>query len=291
MIPLWGLLAIGSALCMVGVLLTQEKFKTEGFTLSFWIKVCVSLVALPFAWKIGFPTDIWFYIYIGATAVLYCVSDVIYFRAVPQIGSGLMTRVMPVSLILSFILWLAIDHDLLAQYIANPAQAAGITAAMLLAALSIFFLKRCAVSWQGVRLIWFCIFSACVGPILTKLGLNHATAEQATFSYVVIQGGMMVVLWLIYFVLRKPVTSAVLFAPKNIRAGIAVGILSTGMLMLKTEAFVLAENPAYVLIFLYTDALWVMLVYKLIGRRENSNIWAGLGIVASAILLIFFKSL
>jgi hypothetical protein len=52
-----------------------------------------------------------------------------------------------------------------------------------------------------------------------------------------------------------------------------------------------AEHPAYLSVILFTDALWIVLIHRVTGRRDSSNIWAGLGIVACAVALIVVKSL
>ncbi len=291
MIPLWAIYGLLSALCVVVMLLVQERMKAEGFALSFWVKFFVVTLTLPLAMRIGFPEKPVFYLMMAISAVLYCISDVAYFRAIPKVGSGLVTRVMPVAVVISFLLWLVIDPSLLRQYSMHPMQTFGIIASVLLAAISGIFLKRCPVSWQGIKLIGVCLFAACVGPTFNKLALHQAPSGQAVLSYIVIQGFFMLGFWSLYAIIRKPISYPVLFSPHNIKAGLIVGLFSTAMLILKMQAVYLADNPAYVSILMYTDALWIILIYKAIGRKETGNIWAGLGIVASAVLLIIFKSL
>jgi hypothetical protein len=40
-----------------------------------------------------------------------------------------------------------------------------------------------------------------------------------------------------------------------------------------------------------TDALWILLFYRAIGKKDDSKIWAGLGIVGCAAALALVKSL
>ena len=291
LIPVWAVYSIAASLCVVAILMMQERVKANGFILSFWIKLFVVIFTLPLALKVGFPTSPLFYGIIFITAVLYCISDVIYFHAIPKIGSGLITRTMPGAVVISFFIWLSIDHSLLEKYFSHPWQTSGIIASILLAAISASFLKKCHISWQGIKAIWFCIFAASIGPVITKLSLNEATITQAAYSYIVVQGVIMMILWLIYFAVKRPVSAKEMFSAASAKSGLAVGVLSCAMMILKMQAMVIAENPAYVSILLYTDVLWIIVIYKLIGRKETSNIWAGLGIVASAIMLIVFKSL
>lgn len=289
-LPLWALYSLAAALCVTVMMLVQERVKADGFALSFWIKVFVVLFTLPFAWEAGWPTDARFYWIMAVTAVLYCVSDVVYFRALPHIGSGLMTRLMPGAVVASFFLWLVVDHSLVAKYLSHPWQTAGILFSIAMAAVSAMFLKKCKVSMDGVKKIWPVIFAAAVGPTINKLGLNQAPVAQAAYAFIVVQGAMMIVLWLAYWAVRRPITAHELAKPSNIKAALAIGVFSAIMMVMKMRAVVEADNPAYVSILMYTDALWVIIAYKIMGKRETSNIWAGLGIVASAVLLIIFKS-
>ncbi len=291
MIPLWALYALMAALCVVVVMLVQERVKAHGFVLAFWLKLFVVLFTLPLAVQAGFPTDPVFYGILLVTAVLYCVSDIAYFHAIPQIGSGLITRIMPGAVVVSFFLWLLVDYKNAPHYFEHPVKSFGIFSAVLMAALSTSFLKKCPVSWSGLRQVWVCLFAGCVGPVLSKLCLSHADPSQASYSYIAAQGVMMLALWLLYFCVRKPVPAKVFLSSRSIKSGLTVGVFSTAIMLLKTQAMVLTDNPAYVSILMYTDALWVIVIYKIIGRKETSNVWAGLGIVTSAVMLIIFKSL
>jgi hypothetical protein len=60
---------------------------------------------------------------------------------------------------------------------------------------------------------------------------------------------------------------------------------------MRTTGFAMTENPAYLTVMLFTDALWVLLIYKIIGRKEESDILSGIGIVFCAMGLILIKSL
>lgn len=290
-IPLWATYSLLAALCVVATYFLQEHLKAEGFALAFWNKVFIAIFTLPFSLKVGLPTDPVFYEVLFVTSVLFCISDVIYFRAIPIVGSGLVSRTIPSGVLISFFLWFVVNPALLDHYLEHPFQTAGIVTAVLLAALSAFFLKRCSISWSGIKLIWFVIFAASVGPLFSKTALNHAPPEQATLAYTAIQALMMVALWLIYYFVRKPIAANIMCSRHNIKAGLWMGIFFSVIIVLKMQAVLLADNPAYISVLMYTDVLWVILIYKWLGRKETSNIWAGLGIVASAVMLIVFKSL
>ncbi|MCK5373795.1 MAG: hypothetical protein KAJ40_00775 [Alphaproteobacteria bacterium] len=59
----------------------------------------------------------------------------------------------------------------------------------------------------------------------------------------------------------------------------------------KWVAITLIENPAYVTMIGLTASLWVLLFYKITGRKETADIWSGLGIVACVAILVMFTQL
>jgi hypothetical protein len=290
-IPSWALFGFIASFAMVTNMMFQERFKINGYTLVFWNKVFITAFIAPFAFKVGLPDNPWFYASMIVQSIIYCYSDVNFANSVAKIGSGLVSRITPIGVIFSFFLWLAISPEQFYSYLQHPLVSLGILTAILLATISASFLKRCPVSRESIKMVWPCILATSIGPTLTKITLDQTTLAQATFSYIFIQGIIMSSFWFVYFLIKKPVSSEIFFKPSNIKAGILVGIFSCIVMLFKTRAMVLTDNPAYISIIMYTNAIWIILIYKMIGRKEDANIWAGLGVVFSAILLIFFKSI
>ena len=290
-IPSWVLLGLYAALITTAIPLIQERLKAEGFAVAMLVKFVACVAMIPFVLTQGFPDNPKFYVAVAITSVLWAISDVIYFRSIPKVGAGVVTRLLPSAVILSFILWFFIDPALLDKYKANPLQASLIAAIILLASWFASQLKNCPVSWKGVRVIWFVIFAACVGPLIEKMTLGYAPAKQAPFAFVFVQACFMLCCYGLYYLIRKPISRAALFSALSLKAGILIGICSAAGVTLRFMALQEAEHPAYLSVILFTDALWVVLFHRLTGKTDNSNIWAGLGIVFCAIALTVVKSL
>lgn len=291
LIPQWAIFAFAAAITVTLIPLAQERLKADGYALALWAKIWITLLIAPFALRYGFPDDPEFYLYLGLTAVIYSISDVIYFRAVPQIGSGMVTRLLPSSVVLTFFLWFAIEPALIDTYLAQHWKTAGIL--IILAAFTFFGmqLRKCPVSMRGIKLIWPVIFAACIGPVLTKLALRHTTPQQAIYAFMLLQSLMMVGCLGGFLIVKKPVARNIVLSARPILTGLLVGIVMCFMLYFKIRALQLVDNPAFVTMVFFTDALWILLVYKVIGRREKGNVIAGLGIVACAALIVLVKSL
>lgn len=288
---LWVLFAMGAALGSALMPLAQERFKVHSYVLACWIKVVTVVLALPFVLLWGLPDNPNFYLLIAATAVIYSISDVIYFRVAADVGAGVLTRLLPAAVIGTFFLWFLVDPALLATYAAQPLISAGIVVAVLAAAFFAMQLKKCAVSWRAVRMLWPVLIAAAIGPLFAKPALGMAPQAQAVAAYMLIQSAMMLCCWAAYGAVRRPVPMATFFSVNALRTGALIGALSTVCVVCKCYAFIYADHPAYPTILIFTDSVWVLLFYKLLGRPNDANVWAGMGIVGAATALVFFKAL
>ena len=288
--PYWASYAFGAALLIASIPLIQEKFKADALALAFWIKVFMTTMAIPFVLHYGLPHDPWFYLYVGLTCIIYSFSDVIYYRAVPLIGSGMMTRLLPAGVIATFFLWFAVDPALAKTYLAQPNKAAAIGAVLALFVYCMTHLRKCHFSWNALRQIWFVIFAASIGAVFTKLSFAHSDAAMGPYAYVFFQSLVMMVIYLGFFAVKKPLPRTVLLSRNTMTAGLILSVVGFVSGLLKAKAIQLVDNPAFVSMVLFTDCLWVLLIYKLLRRKEQANIVAGLGIVACAVLIVLIKN-
>ena len=143
---------------------------------------------------------------------------------------------------------------------------------------------------QTLRDIWFVIFAATTGPILTKMITYYADMEQARYAYICFQALMMMVLWLVYLYLRRPVPFSIFFARGTWQKGLIIGIVAAGMLLTKFTSYYYVDNPAYIPAMIALDAVIILFYYKIKGRKIEGDALSGLGIVACAAALIILKA-
>ncbi len=286
----WALLGLVTACLTSTMMLMQERFKVDGYALPFWIKISCIIVTLPFVVLFGIPADPLFYVYLGLTALLYAISDVVFFTAIPKTSAGAVARLVPTASVFSFIIWFAIDPALLTKYMAAPVISALIFMTLCLFAYFAFRLKKCTVTMETIRCVWFVILAATIGPLLTKLTTYHADMKQAIYAYVFFQALMMVILWYIFLLVRRPIPMSVFFAPATIRPGLLIGLVAAAMVLMKFTIFYYVDNPAYIPAIVALDSVIIIAYYKLRGIRHEGDIISGLGIVACAVLLIVLKA-
>lgn len=120
LIPAWSIFGLSAATLSAAMMLSQEKLKIDGFALAIWCKIACVIFTFPFVLAQGLPTNPLFYVFLGIQACMFAVNDVILFRNIPTLGAGIISRLMPITIILGFLLWFAIDPSLFSKYAAHP---------------------------------------------------------------------------------------------------------------------------------------------------------------------------
>lgn len=289
-LPVWAMFGLITATLSAAMMLMQEHWKVNGYALAFWIKVACVLVSFPFMIAHGIPDHPLFYFYLGLSAVLYAISDVVFFSAIPKTSAGSVSRLVPAAGVIGFILWFIIDPSLFMTYLGQPVIFAAIFVTLCLFAFFAFRLKKCTLTMQTLRDIWFVIFAATTGPILTKMVTFYADMEQARYAYVCFQALMMMSLWLVYLYLRRPVPLSTFFARGTWQPGLLIGVVASCMILAKFTSYYYVDNPAYIPAIIALDAVLILFFYKWRGKKIEGDIASGLGIVACAATLIILKA-
>lgn len=289
-IQAWAMAGIGAVAVKTIIPLVQEQRKADGFALAFWNKVFSALWMVPFVIVLGLPADTRFYAAIAATSLLWCVADVVYFRALPVVGAGPISRLMPTTIFFTFILWFFYDHSLLAQYLGHPGRSMLI--AMLIGASTYFAtrLKKCSLSKKAIYLIWPVLLAATLGPMIQKFSLGHAGAAQAPTAIVFVQAIMMMGFWAIYSFVKQPANFSVINSGHAAKTAFVMSLFSAAAVTLQNIVLVHLAHPAYLPALLLADSVLILMIHKWMGRPETGDVKAGFGAVACAAALAFVKN-
>lgn len=287
---IWITLGIVAAIVSSGIPLVQEKHKGNPFAVAIWVKIGVALLTLPFVLYFGLPDNPRFYIFAGLSAAIWSISDVIYYRSVSEVGAGIVSRVLPSAAILSFLVWFMINPDQLQKYLDNPIQGGLIFLIIIVASLLAMLMKKCPVSWRGLQLVWFVLMAAAIGPLVEKISMGDTPKMQTPFAMTFIQAVMMLGFWAVFALIKRPISLTTFTLPTSWKTGLMISTFMTVVLCARFTALQYVENPAFLSVILFTDSLWILLYYRLIGRKDDSKIWVGLGIVGCAAALVLVKS-
>lgn len=289
-IPLWAILGFVAAFFSAATMLLQEKRKVDGFVLAIWTKIACVLATLPFVLFFGFPDNPHFYILLCLQAIIFAIADVIWFKQIPHVGAGVISRLFPITVITSFLLWFLFEPSMVHQFIDQPVIGSLIIFVLALAVYFAVSLKKCSVSSNALKKIWFVLLANTTGPIIAKLLALNSNAAQGPWAYLFVEGLMMLGLWSLYIFIRKPIPWGNLVKKDSCQSGLIIGFLMVIMVYSYVIGFYYIDNPGYLGAVRLLDAVIIIAFHKYIGKRDESNLRAGFGIVACAVFLIILKS-
>lgn len=288
--PHWALFGLCSAFLGAVQMLLQEKYKVDGFAAAYWNKIiCVAVMAPPVIYY-GLPPNAPFYIMMAASASMWAISDVVFFRGISTSGAGTVSRILPASVIFSFLLWFAVEPSAFGNYLKAPYIAALIFIVLCSWVYFATHLRKCPVSMKAARAMWFVIFASIIGPLLAKKITNAVDIEQGLYAYTFVQSLMMIIIWTFFLFIRKPITSKILFSRHSCRYGAVLGCISAVSAIVGVLALYSVDNPAYLSAVGYLNSIIILLAYALTGRKNDGNVVAGIGMVICAAALIILKA-
>ena len=286
---MWSIFALISVCGAAAMPLLHQHFKPDSVSMLFWLRLLSFIVMLPAVVYFGFPTDWKFYVGTAVIALWMSVTDILYFNGVKKHGAGVIARLLPPSAIVTFFLWFVIDPALIDKYIAHPQQSVMILLALLFGVFCATRLRHDHISLAAIRDIWFVIFSASIGPIAAKMVLSWAPKDVAPLAFVMFQGAILAIVYLVYHMKQRKVPDSVFFGRYSLMCGAIIAIASMISIAAKNYAFIYVDNPAYVSMVLFTAPFLIGLAERVMGKPDNSDKWAGFGLVLAAGMIILLQ--
>ncbi len=291
----WIIPAIISALAAAGMVLVNEYIQVRSLHLLFWMRLISVLFLLPWVLTFNWP-DAWqFYVLMLLNAFVIAYSDIVMIGLTAKSGAGITSRLTPLIHGIIFIFWLAVTPSLLVEYIDKPLRSIGIVLSLATGIWFALRLKKCRLSYEALKIALPALVVAALAIVFGRLALNYADGPGAVYKYVMLQ---CLLVFICYFLFQLIPFISVRLPHMDLRSGIfdrrvlLAGMLAAIAWLISTPAkwyaIMQVENPAYVTMFALSVPLWVLLAYRFTGRKEKADISSGLGIVASAMALIFF---
>jgi len=251
MFEIWIIFAILAAIAQAANPLINEYFKVGSLHLLFWLRLFVGISLLPILFILPPPTDPIFYLSVAGAIACFSYFDLVYFKQAAESGAGMITRFEGLVVAITFVVWLLVDP------------------ALFVAGLGIVFGKTAMVHSDYHNGVWYYLLGQCLMALVIYGAVLKVPALAGQFK---LEGKT---LWD-----RRVMLAALVMSVSWIIHAIT-----------KYYAITEVENPAYVTIIGLTAPFMVVGFYALIGRREQTDVWSGLGLVICAILLVCFAHL
>jgi hypothetical protein len=287
---LWWVFAFLSSIVTAGVYLAGQYLTLSPLTKTFW-RGLIPLCALsPVLLFIDIPTSPLFYIATIISALIVTYTDTKNFEASNKFGAGITARMKPFVIWLVFLLWFIWDAPTRHALLNAPIELIGIIAMLLVGAVSAFYMNRCAVSSQALIFFLPLIALATCVDLLNKTAMDSSSLLSGIVAYAWLQALIVSALSIGTLSIRPDFTLSALLTPNALKAGLVIGALFVVANLTKNAAMSFTTNPSYVTAIMFTNPFWVSMYYKCIRHKEIANIWAGYGLVGSALGLILITS-
>lgn len=286
---LWVGLAVIAAVGTAAIALVSEYQKHPTVARLFWLRAISFAALLPVACFVEWPTNPVFYWCIFGLSVLICGSDALYYGSAKDHGAGVTTRIEPLSVLMTFVAWCAMTPSLIADYLFKPFVSAGIIACFMAAGFFALRLRHCEVSFTVMKKLAPVIVTMAFVSILGKMAMDAGVHPMDTaIVYIVVQCAMMVVFYGAASIFVPKFTGSLRPNAAMLGSAAAMAVCSVIHIATKNIAYTYVPNPAYVTVLGLTAPLFVAVYYHLRGRVDDTDKWAGFGIVISSIFLIVF---
>jgi len=298
----WAWFSLVSAVFSAGFYLVNQYWRMPGDFLVFTMRIMIVVLMTPFVAELNWPQDPRFYATVLATVIVGTSSDVRTFNASAKFGAGMVSRLMPVTVLIAFFLWFAIRPALLFEYLSKPWLAIGIMAALGGCVYFSMRLNRCAVSRSAMAFMAPALAGYTITTVLNKYAMDFGAGAGAfsgvVYGYMYIQSLLALMLvgpYVLWSRRNKPqplVQTVPVVGPPALQirplfaAASAAALVWIAHMIFKNYAMAYSESPSYQAAINLTAPVMIAVVYRMVGHREETDVKAGMGIVACALLLV-----
>ena len=290
---MWFIFALATSICAACYYLCNQNCKLKPDIFIVYRGFIVALLVLPITLFIA-PSFAWPFFLIAILqgfAVSYLDYNI--YKLFQKYGAEAVSSIQPLSVLLTFVLWLIIRPDLLFLYMENIKRfiiivlciSAIVYAVMKYRRQSFVFACLC----QMVPLLLICSFIDITNKLIMEYTNNHFL--QASLYRVLIVSSVVGFVNL-GLVTRQGTKIKTLLKKENILASWFVVLLPFSMVLINFSAY-FAENPAYSSVIVYLSVVWILLFNKIrqfFGRPQKYKTiekkWIILLLAATMILVI-----
>ena len=290
---IWPILSLGAAIFSCGQLLACQYFKLEGQYLVLSSRVFTLLAFIPILFFIPAPDSLHFYIPVLVTGILVGFADTNMMNLTVQFGGGVVSRILPLVIFITFVFWLVIRPSQIFEYSETPVKSVFILMSL---AGCVFFasnMRHCDISFEALKKMLPTLACFALNMVLAKYAFEHSEFHSGVYYYILIQTATVVPIMCVLGTTTKKkflkIEPAKFLSRKILGPGLLVSLFWILSMICKNYANTLTPNPAYVIALAMTVPVWVLIAYRLTGHEDKADAKAGIGLMACAILLSVFN--
>lgn len=286
----WALFSLIAAVFSMGFYLVNQYLKQPGDLLVFFMRILIVIVLTPFVLHMQLPGDPAFYRLVIVTALLSVTSDIRTLNASSFYGAGVVSRLMPVTVWASFIIWLIMRPEMVDSYFQKPWHAAGIVASMLACVYFASRLRHEEVTRSAMKMMMLPLIGYTLVTIFSKMAMEHGIVANrfagAAIGYMYVQSLTAVILLGPYILWKRRGHINIRLNRMTVLASLIACFVWISHMVYKNFAIAYTPHPSYQAAINLLTPVFIALFYKLVKHKESkTDMVAGMGIVAATIFL------
>ena len=222
-----------------------------------------ALIATPLMlfYHYTFPWE--FYLVVLFQGFVISYMDRKYFEAFHKFGAENVNSIQPLTVIITFILWLLIEPQIVLTYLSMPYRATVIILSIMVIVFSVIKYRHHATGLNCFKYVFPLLLLSSLTDMSNKIIMNYADSHLiiASIHRVALTG------WIIGFVnlfnnRKKAGVNLSIFRPENLYKGSFILLLVLSMVVLNLSMYY-APHPAYCVAVLYLSVVWIVLINKI----------------------------
>lgn len=270
MADLWWLCGLMSGVITAVYVYCNQLLKMPTAMFMIYRGVGLALVMLPFTYFFPFNPGWPFWTLCVVSGMMIAYSDTHFLNAISSFDSEISFSIQPLSIGLTFFLWLAVKPSLFVGYWHSPVNSFFLLLCLLGIISAILMIRQAPINWSKLKFLLPCLLIITLTDGIQKvlMGLGSDNIGAASFYYLMITSLVAGLGNMAVFV-QKERNLRLLLVPKNIFFGMSIVSLVAIAVVSKSYGMVSTPNPAYVsaLIFLYP--VWIMMANNLYLRYKK----------------------
>ena len=255
---IWWIAAFASSIFTAVYMYSNQIYKMPASLFMVYRGLGAGLVMLPFAPLFPPIHEIYFYVFVIAQGLWAAYLDNRLLHSIDRFGVEMTSAIQPLSIGVTFLLWMMIYPHQITVFAQNPARFLGIIICLVGITVTVLQLRKSKIGFQAFLYLLPCLFMTTGSDILNKQAMHFGTENlsSAVFYYILIMSLIMGVanLWAY---LRTYKTSLI-WKKNNLWHGAV--LVTWALLSLASKNVAMAEtfNPSYVSAIIYTYPMLII---------------------------------
>ncbi|MBE6468127.1 MAG: hypothetical protein E7004_06025 [Alphaproteobacteria bacterium] len=238
-----------------------SKLKADLFIVYRGFIAALVTTPLIFVFPINFPWEFYGVILFQGFAISY--MDYCYFKAFHKYGAENVNAITPLSVIITFSLWLLIDPNIVQVYLQTPYRSLLIVLSIIAIIFSVIKYQNKPIGLRCLKYVFPILFISSLTDISNKIIMNHAN------NHIIIASIYRVALtgWIIGIIntlgcIKKGYAIKEVFNTENFNKSLFIVLLILSMISLNLAMYY-TPNPAYCSAIIYMSVIWIMVINQI----------------------------